>query len=207
MDGDGGYQAEELRFFGHVVASAAHEWGNVLAVINESAGLLEDLACLAGRGAPLDPDRLAQLAAAVTRQVRRGDALLSQLRRFAHCVDVPCRVVNLVEAIATLAYLAGRSVARHGVCLEARPGEAVSVSTDPFRLCHLLFLGVEYAAATAPGGRLVIEALPPPLGPAVAVPGLPAQAPPLPDAVLAAAQAVNATVRLEPEGRLLVAWE
>lgn len=197
------YAAEELRFFGSVVAAAAHEWGNVLAVVGESAGLLEDLASLAGRGMPLDPERLATVAGTVTRQVRRGNALLENLRRFAHSPDMPSRPLHLAEAAATMAALAGRLANQRGVELVVEAGDGeLCVPGDPYRLCRLLSLCLEYAMdAAGSGGRLVLTAAAAPGGARFEVAGLPETTPALPESLRAAAAAVDA--RLEPApGRL-----
>ncbi len=47
-----------LQFFGEMSASISHEIKNVLAIVNENAGLLEDLTLMADRGKPIDPARL-----------------------------------------------------------------------------------------------------------------------------------------------------
>ena len=65
-----------LEFFGKVSASISHDIKNVLAVINENAGLLEDFCLMAEKGKPLDPSRLKRLALDVKEQVRRGDGIV-----------------------------------------------------------------------------------------------------------------------------------
>ena len=65
-----------LQFFGKMTASISHEIKNVLAIINENAGLLEDLALLAGRGAAIDPQRLTNMSQAVMKQVKADIAYL-----------------------------------------------------------------------------------------------------------------------------------
>jgi len=47
-----------LKFFGKMTASISHELKNVLAIINENAGLLEDLCAMAEKGRPVDPVRI-----------------------------------------------------------------------------------------------------------------------------------------------------
>ncbi len=47
-----------LRFFGKMSASATHEIKNTLAIINESAGLLEDLSLMAQKGQPMSIPRV-----------------------------------------------------------------------------------------------------------------------------------------------------
>jgi hypothetical protein len=44
-----------LQFYGKITASVSHEIKNVLAIINENAGLLEDFTFMADRGKPIDP--------------------------------------------------------------------------------------------------------------------------------------------------------
>ncbi|MGD8291766.1 MAG: sensor histidine kinase, partial [Desulfobacterales bacterium] len=78
-----------LQFFGRISASVSHELKNVLAIVNENAGLLEDLACMANRGKPIDPSRLIKMADAVKKQVGRADEILKNMNRFAHSIDQP----------------------------------------------------------------------------------------------------------------------
>jgi hypothetical protein len=199
------YGAEELRFFGTVVASAAHEWSNVLAVIHESAGLLEDLACLAGQGQPLDPERLAGLAGTVTRQVRRGNDLLGNLRHLAHAMDTPGRAVDLAEAGATMVALTCRLASQHSVSLAVVPGEAARVTCDPYRLYRLLYVCLTWAIETAGSGGC-LEIGPLAAEPGLGIAGLPESLPALPEDVRQAASVLGATVRPEP-GRLVLLFD
>ncbi|NNG12708.1 MAG: sensor histidine kinase, partial [Halobacteria archaeon] len=48
MDPEQGHKvAQELRYFGKVTASISHELKNVLAILNEHTGLLQDLTAMA----------------------------------------------------------------------------------------------------------------------------------------------------------------
>ena len=76
-----------LQFFGKISASISHELKNVMAIVNENAGLLEDLTVMAERGKPLDPARLKLMAAAVQKQIGRADVILKNMNRFAHSFD------------------------------------------------------------------------------------------------------------------------
>jgi hypothetical protein len=44
-----------------MTASISHEIKNVMAIINESAGLLEDYSLMAEKGMPIDPDNASRL--------------------------------------------------------------------------------------------------------------------------------------------------
>ena len=70
-----------LQFFGRISASISHELKNVLAIVNENAGLLEDLTLMADRGQPIDPARLKIMAATVQKQIGRADEILKKMNR------------------------------------------------------------------------------------------------------------------------------
>ncbi len=76
-----------LQFFGKMTGSISHENKNVLAIINENAGLLEDLALMLDRGAAIKPQRLKNMSRAVMKQVNRADAIVKNMNRLTHSVD------------------------------------------------------------------------------------------------------------------------
>jgi len=140
---------EGLAFFGRMSASISHEIKNVLAVINENAGLVDDLALLAERGAELDPERLRRAAAAVQKQIRRGDGIIKNMNAFAHSVDEPVRQVNLDELAGLMVALSQRFAARKVVTLDAGEPSGASVTVNPFLLENLLHLCIAFALESA----------------------------------------------------------
>ncbi len=128
----------ELRFFGRVSASISHEIKNVLAVVNEAAGLIDDFTRLAQQGAPLDPEKLQKAAGAIQEQVRRGDAIVKNMNAFAHSSDAPSRDVDLVEALTLAVALAGRRADMRQVKLAVGDCVPVSMRTGHFDLLRLL---------------------------------------------------------------------
>lgn len=200
---------DDLFFFGRVSASVSHELKNILAVINEQAGLLDDLSRLACRGMPLDPERLALAASCLLKQVRRGDAILTHLNRFAHTADAPRREVSLAETAALAVALGERQASMRQVALSAAPGPDARVSTDPFVLCRLLALCLEWAmAAPAPDKAVavLVEAGGSGQGPALAVTGLAPDAAPVDDGP-GQALAARIGVRLTRQpGRVAIVW-
>lgn len=145
-----------LQFFGKVSASVSHELKNVLAIINENAGLLEDLTFAARRGSPIDPDRLERAVQNFSKQIRRADEILRNMNRFAHSVDQFEAQVDLGELAGLVAQLAGRKAAMGRILLEAMPpSQPVVLNTNPFLLENLIWLTLEFAiAATAAGSTI-----------------------------------------------------
>jgi hypothetical protein len=200
-------QNDDLLFFGRIGASVSHELKNVLTVMNEQAGLLGDLACMAARGMPLDPERLAAAAACLQRQVRRGDALLTQFGRFSHTPDTPTRDISLPEAAALAAALGEREAGMAKVALTALPGAAATVTADPFLLCRLLHWCLEKALALPDTERtLTLESCADAAGPALVLAGLAPDTAPQDDGEGARlAAALGARLELSP-GRISIHW-
>jgi signal transduction histidine kinase len=145
-----------LEFFGKVSASLSHDIKNVLAVINENAGLLQDICLMAEKGKPFDPSRLKRLAQDVKEQVQRGDGILTGLNRFAHSMDRASAEVDLLAILDLLAALAQRTAGMRGVRLEVnRSAGPVMVATSAFRLLNLLWLSLEHAMTSAGPARTI----------------------------------------------------
>ncbi len=143
-----------LQFFGKMSASISHDIKNVLAVINENAGLLEDLCLMAEKGRPIDPARLKRLAGDIQEQIRRGDRIVTGMNRLAHSPDEASAEVDLAELLELLTALAVRLAAARGVqVLVNRPAAAVRITTSPFLLLNLLWLCLDDAMAAAGPGR------------------------------------------------------
>lgn len=151
-------QQHERQFVGTVCASLSHEIKNCLAIINENAGLMGDLALMAGQGRPVDPERQGRIAATIQNQVKRSDELVRQLNRFAHSGDVNCRPLVLNDTIAFVLALFERTAAKSGVRVEAGSIDDVTIETAPLELIQLLWrllaAGVEHFS----GGGLTVSA-------------------------------------------------
>ena len=98
-----------IRFFGRMSAGATHEIKNTLAIINESAGLLNDLSMVAEKGHPLSLTRINNISYVVTRQVQRADLVLKKLNRFSHSVDLSTEVVDLEKTVNFILDLASEA--------------------------------------------------------------------------------------------------
>jgi K+-sensing histidine kinase KdpD len=145
-----------LQFFGTMCASVSHDIKNVLAVINENAGLLEDFCLMAEKGRPIDPARLKRLAGDIQEQIRRGDRIVTGMNRFAHSADASSMDVDLAELADLLAALALRFAAARGVQVHVkRPLGTVRITTAPFVLLNLMWLCLDEAMAFAGPERTV----------------------------------------------------
>jgi hypothetical protein len=145
-----------LQFFGKMSASISHEMKNVMAIINENAGLLEDLTVMAEKGIPIDPERLKTQASRIMKQIRRGDDIIKSMNRLAHSVDEPLRQADLNDSLALMCTLSGRFASMRGVTLEQKPTSTqVPIITNPFFLQNLIWLCLDFAMGCAGAGKTV----------------------------------------------------
>jgi len=139
-----------LQFFGKISASISHELKNVLAIINENAGLLEDFTLMADRGVPLDPARLDAMAASVKKQIGRADAIISNMNRFAHSTDQTMTTVDLAQTIELVLAVTARFAFMKGIQIDLQlPQNPVALQTAPYFLMNLVWLCLEFSMSAA----------------------------------------------------------
>lgn len=125
--------------FARIAASISHEIKNTLSIINENAGLLEDLAAMAGDDGGVSGERIKRATSSIARQVERSNVIMKNLNRFAHSGDVPIAWVNLDEVLDLVLNLSSRQAAMKqvGVTLTCPP--AIECRTKPIVLEALLY--------------------------------------------------------------------
>jgi len=130
-----------LHCFGSISASISHELKNALAIINENAGLLEDLSLMAEKGRPLDPVRMKSLAANISKQIQRADGIIRNMNRFAHSADEPVNCIDLGETLALTVALSARLAAMKSITLNfIPPPQPICVTTRLFYIENLIWL-------------------------------------------------------------------
>ncbi len=199
-------QQTGLAFFGAVTASISHEIKNRMAIVNEQAGLLEDLVLMAERGGQIDLERLKRLSRSVKDQIAQGDGIIRTMNRFAHSVDTPCATIGLRSLMDLTVRLAARKAGLKGVALEVDPDcKDAELTTDPFALMNLIWLGIEATLETEASGGVIRLAWQ--SGPESVVirihPGATHAGPPVPEKAAPLAGAIGAEVVCDPDGEAI----
>ena len=147
----------ELAFFGRIMASLSHELRNVIATINESSALMEDLLGAAKQGSTLKQDRLQDLCRKINKHTMRGATLVRRQSRFSHSVDPPRqKPIDVNVALTDICDLTSRFAELKRVRLEwGLLGTKTVITVDPFAFQHAVFLCISLAIDAATERRVV----------------------------------------------------
>lgn len=134
----------ETAFMGKITAGVTHEMKNVLAIIRESAGLMEDLLSLSGNTSFKHQEKFSQVLLKIEGQVSRGVALSSALNKFAHSSDLTSSEVDLDEVIPEIVFLSQRFAHVKGITLRFVPQHSsMKVVIDPLKFQMVVFGCIE----------------------------------------------------------------
>lgn len=154
-------QLNELAFIGKITAGTTHELKNVLAIIKESCGLMQDLLGISKE--PLSyHDRFQKAFTSIDSQIMRGLDLITHLNTFAHMPDVAVRQVDLNQAAFHFVALSKRFARLKNVVLKVglpphKTEHAVFTKTNALQLQMALFFALEcWLEILAPGNELTI---------------------------------------------------
>jgi len=154
-----GAENREAAFLAKITASTTHEIRNVLAIVKESAGLIEDLVRSYGKRGTLKEDKLFQAVGRIDAQVGRGAQLLTNLNRLAHGLDRTSEPVDLGASAQQVASLSERFARqRRQTVLVRTPEEPLTATANALQLEMVLFAAVECCLeAMAEGGAVTIQ--------------------------------------------------
>lgn len=130
-----------IRFFGTLAAAMTHDMKNFLAIVNENAGLLSDLAVKAQhQAAPVDPLKAETISRRIGKQVARADNLMKRFNRFAHSMDHEKDFVDLEETVDLVTHLAEQIFRQSRICLTVIPAPVpCRIHASRFDLLHLIY--------------------------------------------------------------------
>ncbi len=137
---------------GCLTASASHELQNALAVIRESAGLMQDLIALGGENIPRR-ERIVELLSLIQQQVARGGELAGGLNTLGHAWEEDDG--DLARILEEFVILAGRMGRMRSVTVGLAPGESgLRAPSAGLALRVLLFDLLQTCLEEAPGCAL-----------------------------------------------------
>ncbi len=149
-------QREGVALFGRVAAGLSHELSNVFNIINELAGLEQDIVSASKGDGSAATNRIADLAARIKAQVARGEEFNRLLHQLGHSVDKTCQAFDLGELLKLLGGLEARKARLARFELTVRlPQRPVTLTGDPFALLLALDACMSGAMEVAAADRRV----------------------------------------------------
>ena len=146
MSNNRSQQETELAFFGTITASISHELNNVLSIINEYSGLLDDIVSGDNKDKPVENEKIQRIALNITKQIKREQGIIKLLNRFAHRVDTPLVKFNLNELVKDITRLSQRFASLKKIQLGITiPEEQITLTNNPFTVQHVIFLCLKLA--------------------------------------------------------------
>lgn len=146
----------EAAFIGKIAASATHEIRNVLAIVKESAGLIDDLMRASITRGPVDGDRIFKAIKRIDAQVARGAEIITGLNRLAHSLDREGESIHLDEEIRRVVLLSQRFARRKSQGVEALPAaEPPAFTASSLAVQMALFAVLELCMLELPEGAVV----------------------------------------------------
>lgn len=147
-----------LNFSGAIARSLSHQLANVMAILTELTGLLEDLLYAAGQGTPLDPARVENVVGRIGKQLERGTSFIKQLNRFGHSVDHPRTTLEAGEILERVVGYSRRFATLKKMSLShSRPETDIPMEGSPFDLQHVLYRCLDAAfSASSQGAELAV---------------------------------------------------
>ena len=147
---------EMLQYFRTMLLSYSHEAKNVLAVINENAGLMDDYILMAQKGKSLNLERLSSLSATIRKQVIRLNGLITDVRQAAEGIENNTQEICLVNHARQVSELLSKKAAtrtiRFEVCAREEP---ILIHARPVLLLHMLWICLDYAMGVSKQGSQI----------------------------------------------------
>jgi C4-dicarboxylate-specific signal transduction histidine kinase len=150
----------EVALMGRMTAGMTHELKNVLAIIKECSGLLQDILGLSKGDAVPRREQIEKMALRIKTQVARGNEDLASLNWLAHSMSDRSTAVGINELSSEIVKLMQRSARLKQVELAVQPADRdATLHTDLPQLLVLLVSCLEYCLnRESPKGRVVLRA-------------------------------------------------
>jgi light-regulated signal transduction histidine kinase (bacteriophytochrome) len=147
--------AEGFTFFGMTNRLISHEVKNILAIISETSGLMNELVELSKEGRVLEPDKLCSLSESMIEEVQRANHIIRNMNTFAHSVDDFIREVDIREIVGLMMEVCPLESALRKTELHLVDGDTCVIYTSAFFLENLLFHVINFSLRHSVSGKKI----------------------------------------------------
>jgi len=137
--------AEGFSFFGMTNRLISHELKNILAIISETLGLIDELMELSETGMELEPGKLRSLSESVIEEVERANSIIRNMNTFAHSVDEFIREVDISQTVTLMTEFSQLDSALKNTKLRLMDCGSCVIYTSPFFLEKLIYHVIDFS--------------------------------------------------------------
>ncbi|MFP4446425.1 MAG: hypothetical protein ACLFPD_09290 [Desulfosudaceae bacterium] len=149
---------EGLAFFSKTNRLISHELKNVLAIISETMGLIEELSAMAAEGADLPPGKVKSLSESILEEIGRANRIIRGMNDFAHQVDQFLEEIDLTQSVPLIIDLAGLDANVKKITFQLGAADPCQAYTSPFFLNALIFRLIRgYAGQASPDSIIRVD--------------------------------------------------
>ena len=146
---------KEIALLGKIAAGMTHELKNVLAIINESAGLVSDICAHSGKDFQ-HMDKVERAVGSIQRQIEKGADITTKFNTFAHSMDSESGQVTANEVVEQVVFLMQRFAQQKQIELVSKPmRKDKGFTTRPVRLLLTLCTCVDFYLSGLAGAKRI----------------------------------------------------
>lgn len=150
-------EMKEGEFFGKITAGVTHEIRNVMAIIGENSGLMEDILAMTSEKDFPKRERFLKAVANIRAQLSRGTELATRLNNFSHNPDEPVTEARVGDLVEQLMLLCERFARQKGIELRSEVDDRdLRVKTNVLHLQMALFSLFEAFWSVMPQGAALV---------------------------------------------------
>ncbi len=151
-------QEAEVALLGRIVAEAAHDLNNVLAVTKNAGGLLRDIIYMLQPEQLPHADKFKRVVESLDRQTSKGTRTAKTLNSLAHLADAPEAEVDLATLVSMAVILETRHASQNCVELDSSLLESgISISGHPLRFLLALAACLRACVESAAQGNVSLQ--------------------------------------------------
>jgi len=137
--------AEGFSFFGMTNRLISHELKNILAIISETLGLIDELVALSDTGTKWKPGKLQSLSESVIEEVERANSIIRNMNTFAHSVDEFIREVDVSQIVNLMIEISQLDSPAKNVRFRLAENDDCVIYTSPFFLEKLIYHVIDFS--------------------------------------------------------------